>query len=94
MDNELLRFARLSVAVARRVAPGPSRFATSAYAPAALFALLLLRERLRLTYRGLEDLLRLTGQLRRVLGLRAVPATRRYGGSLAITSALICWMRP
>ncbi|WP_256337023.1 hypothetical protein [Belnapia rosea] len=37
-DNELLRFARLAVVVARRVAPAPSRFATPAYAPAALFA--------------------------------------------------------
>ncbi|MBL6079219.1 hypothetical protein JMJ56_14465, partial [Belnapia sp. T18] len=57
MDNELLRFARLAVTVARRVAPTPSRFATPTYTPASLFALLLLRERLRLTYRGLEDLL-------------------------------------
>jgi hypothetical protein len=35
MDNELPRFARLA-AVARRVVPAPSRFATPAYAPAAL----------------------------------------------------------
>ena len=34
---------------------------------------LLLRERPRLTYRGLEDLLRLSGPLRRALGLRGVP---------------------
>jgi hypothetical protein len=73
MDNELLRFARLAAAVARRAARPPSRFARPAYAPAALFAALLLRERLRLTYRGLEDLLRLSGQLRRVFGLRVVP---------------------
>ena len=51
----------------------PGRFAHCAYTPAALFASLLLRERLRLTYRGLEDLLRLSGQLRRVFGLRVVP---------------------
>jgi hypothetical protein len=73
MDNELLRFARLAAAVARRVAPPPSRFATPAYAPAALLAVLLPRERLRLTYRGLEDLLRLSGPPRRVFGLRVVP---------------------
>ena len=73
MDNEPLRFARLAAAVARRVAPAPSRFATPAYAPAALFAALLLRERLRLTYRGLEDLPRLSGQLRRAFGLRVAP---------------------
>ena len=80
MDNELLRFARLAAAVARRAALPPSRFARPAYAPAALFAAPLLRERLRLTYRGLEDLLRLSGQLRRVFGLRVVPdhATVRW----------------
>lgn len=95
MDNELLRFVRLAVTVARRVAPTPSRFATPAYAPASLFALLLLRERLRLTYRGLEDLLRLSGQLRRLLGVRDVPdhATvwrfaRRHAGPDLLDAAL------
>ncbi len=43
-----------------------------AYTPAALLALLLLRERLRPTYRGLEDLFRLSDQLRRVFDLRFV----------------------
>ncbi len=42
------------------MAPQLSRFACPAYAPAVLFAALLLRERLRLSYRGLEDLLRLS----------------------------------
>ena len=73
MDDELFRFARLAVAVARRAALVPSRFARPAYAPAALFAALLLRERLRLNHRGLGDLPRLSGQLRRVFGLRIVP---------------------
>jgi hypothetical protein len=94
MDNELLRFARLAVTVVRCVAPTPSLFATPAYVPAALFALLLLREMLRLTYRGLEDLLRLSGQLRRVLGLRAVPDHATVWGSPAGMPAPICWMRP
>jgi hypothetical protein len=40
------------------VAPAPSRFSTSAYAPAALLDALLLRERLRLTYRGRRALRR------------------------------------
>ena len=65
MDDELFRFARLAVAVARRAALVPSRFARPAYAPAALFAALLLRERLRPTYRGLED--------RSLLWLGAIP---------------------
>jgi Transposase DDE domain/Transposase domain (DUF772) len=73
MDNGLLGFARLAAAVARRVAPAPSRSATPTYAPAVLLAALLLRERLRLTYRDLEDLPRLSGRLRRVFGLRVVP---------------------
>jgi hypothetical protein len=73
MDNQLLRFARLAAAVARRASPAPSRYAHPAYPPAALFAALLLRERLRLTYRGLEDLLGLSSQLRRLLGLRRAP---------------------
>ncbi|HEX8374552.1 MAG TPA: transposase [Geminicoccaceae bacterium] len=73
MDNHLLRFTRLAAAVARRVAPTSSRFAQTTHAPAAMLAALLLRERLRLTYRGLEDLLRLSSPLRRALGLRAVP---------------------
>ncbi len=73
MDNQLLGFTRLAATVARRVAPAPGRFAQPAPAPPAMLAALLLRERLRLTYRGLEDLLRLSGPLRRALGLRDVP---------------------
>ena len=73
MDNHLPRFTRLAAAVARRVAPTSSRFAQTTHAPAAMLAALLLRERLRLTYRGLEDLLRLSSPPRRALGLRAVP---------------------
>ena len=73
MPNELPGFARLAAAVARRVAPAPGRFAHPAYSPAALLAALLLRERLRLACRGLEDPLRLSGQLRRVFDLRVVP---------------------
>ncbi|MBL6081789.1 hypothetical protein JMJ56_27785 [Belnapia sp. T18] len=45
MDNELLRFARLAVAVALYVTLSPSRFATPACALATLFTLLLLWER-------------------------------------------------
>lgn len=64
MDNELRRFIWFSAAVACRVAPTPRRFATPAYAPAALLALLLLRERLRPAYHGPEDLLRLSSHPR------------------------------
>jgi hypothetical protein len=74
MDNELSRFARLAIATARRVAPPRlSRHADPVYHPASLLAALLLREHLRLTYRGVEDLLRLSDRLRRLFGLRIVP---------------------
>jgi hypothetical protein len=74
MDDELLRFARLAIATARRVVPPRlSRHAGPVYHPASLFAALLLREHLRLTYRGTEDLLGLSARLRRLLGLRIVP---------------------
>ena len=67
MDNELRRSIWFFAAVARRVALTPSRFATPAYAPAALLALLFLWERLRPAYHGLEDLLRLSSHPRRVV---------------------------
>lgn len=74
MDNELLRFARLAIATARRIVPlRLSKYADPTYHPASLLAALLLKEHLRLTYRGTEDLLRLSDQLRRLFGLRIVP---------------------
>jgi hypothetical protein len=74
MDNQLLRFARTSMAVARGCVPlRRTRYGHPTYPSTGLFAALLLRERLRLTYRGLEDFLRLSGRLRRLFGLRIVP---------------------
>jgi hypothetical protein len=74
MDNELHRFARLSLAVAHGSLPRRlTKYAHPTYPAAGLFAALLLRERLRLTYRGLEDLLGLSRRLRRMFGLRIVP---------------------
>jgi hypothetical protein len=74
MDNQLLRFARISMAVARGCVPlQRTRYGHPTYPSTGLFAALLLRERLRLTYRGLEDFLRLSGRLRRLFGLRIVP---------------------
>jgi hypothetical protein len=71
MDNQLLRFARVSMTVARGCMPLRwTKYAHPTYPAAGLFAALLLRERLRLTYRGLEDLLGLSGRLRRLFGLR------------------------
>ena len=74
MENHLLCFARLAHAVARRALPVPlSKYARPAYSPSSLFAALLVKEHLRLNYRGLEDLLRISGQLRRLFGFLSVP---------------------
>jgi hypothetical protein len=74
LDNQLLRFARLAMATARRVVPPRlSKYADPVYHPASLLAALLLREHLRLTYRGIEDLYGLSDRLRRLFGLHIVP---------------------
>jgi len=74
MDHELLRFARASMAVARGSVPlRRTKYAHPAYPATGLFAALLLQERLRLTYRGLEDVPGLSRRLRRLPGLRIVP---------------------
>ena len=41
--------------------------------PSSLFAALLVKEHLRLNYRGLEELLRISGQLHRLFGFLSVP---------------------
>ncbi|WP_414653454.1 transposase [Geminicoccus sp.] len=62
------------MAVARGCVPlRRTRYAHPTYPSTGLSAALLLRERLRLTCRGLEDFLRLSGRLRRLSGLRIVP---------------------
>ena len=74
MDNQLLCFARLAITVARRAVPVRlSKYARCAYLPSSLLAALLLKEHLRLKYRALEDLLRLSGRLRRLFGFLCVP---------------------
>src|SRR3712207_6841710 len=74
MESELLRCARPAIATARRVVPPRlSRHADPTYHPASLLAALLLRGHLRLTYRGVEDLLRLSDRLRRTFAFRIVP---------------------
>jgi hypothetical protein len=67
MKNQLSCFARLAHAVAQ---PRCSRASEQVrlsrpYRPSSMFAALLVKEHLRLNYHGLEDLLRLSGQLRR-----------------------------
>jgi hypothetical protein len=74
MDNRLLRFARLALAVAERVAPDrASRFAPRRYRQPQLLACLLAKERLRLDYRTAEELASASDGLRSALGLARVP---------------------
>ena len=92
MDNEPLRFARLAIATARRVVPPRlSPHAGPIYHPASLLAALLLKEHLRPTYRGVEDLLGLTDRLRRRFGLRIVPdhSTLWWFGRRHLTPGLL-----
>jgi Transposase DDE domain len=74
MENRLLRFARLALAVARRAVPDrASRFAPGIFTQPQLFACLLLKEHLRLDYRTTEDLIATADRLRAILALRRAP---------------------
>ena len=74
MDNRLLRFARLALAVAERVVPDrASKFAPRRYRQPQLLACLLLKEQLSLDYRAMEDLLSASDGLRSSLGLARAP---------------------
>jgi|GEM_PF-5720592 Transposase domain (DUF772). len=74
MEYQLLCFARLAHAVARRALPVRlSKNARPAHRPSSLFAALLVKERLRLNCRGLEDLLRISAPLRRLFGFLNAP---------------------
>ena len=59
MDNRLLVFARLALAVAERVVPDrASRFAPRRYRQPQLLACILVKEHLGLDYRTAEELMR------------------------------------
>lgn len=74
MENRLLRFAQLALAVARRVVPDrASRFAPGIFTQPQLLTCLLLKEHLRLNYRTAEDLIATADGLRAILALRRVP---------------------
>ena len=74
MDNRLLRFARLALAVAERVVPDrASRFAPRRYRQPQLLACLLLKEQLGLDYRAAEELISASDGLKSSLGLARAP---------------------
>jgi hypothetical protein len=72
--NQLQAFARLALTVARRVLPAHGhKFAPKTYTQPQLLACLLVKEHLRLDYRGAQDLLELSDGLRAALSLRQAP---------------------
>lgn len=72
--NQLQAFAQLALAVSVRFLPARAhKFAPKTYTQPQLLACLLLKEHLRLDYRGAQDLLELSDGLREVLSLRQVP---------------------
>jgi hypothetical protein len=74
MIKSPLTLARMALSVARESIPAfPSRFSPRRYSQHQLFALLALREFLKVDYRGLEQILKEWAELRAVLGLAKVP---------------------
>ena len=85
MTKSMLKLARAALHTGRRALPlYSSRFSRHDFTQPQLFALLVVRQALRLDYRGLVTLLAEWAELRRALGLRKTPhystlcyATRR-----------------
>ena len=74
MTKSPLALARMALSVARESIPAySSKFSPRRYSQHQLFALLALREFLKVDYRGLEQILREWAELRAVLGLARVP---------------------
>jgi Transposase DDE domain len=72
--NQLQAFAQLALQVAQRVIPKHAhKFAPKTYTQPQLLACLLVKEHLRLDYRGAQDLLELSDGLRSALSLRQAP---------------------
>ena len=72
--NQLQAFAQVALSVAQRVIPEHAhKFAPKTYTQPQLLACLLLKEHLRLDYRGAQDLLELSDGLRSSLSLRHAP---------------------
>jgi hypothetical protein len=74
MTKSPLALARTALATAKiALLPYSSRFSRHDYTQHQLFALLSLREFLKVDYRGLEQILREWVELRNTLGLKKVP---------------------
>jgi hypothetical protein len=74
MTKSPLALARMALSVARESIPAfSSKFSPRRYSQHQPFALLALREFLKVDYRGLEQILKEWAELRAVLGLAKVP---------------------
>ena len=74
MTKSPLALARTALATARiALRPYASKFSRHDYTQHQLFALLTIREFLKVDYRGLEEILRDWAELRGALGLKKVP---------------------
>jgi hypothetical protein len=74
MTKSPLALARTALATAKiALFPYSSKFSRHDYTQHQLFALLVLREFLKVDYRGLEEILRDWAELRDILGLTKVP---------------------
>jgi len=72
--SQLLKFAQLALQVARQhLPPYGSKYSPKKFTQPSLLACLLVKEYLRMDYRGLEDLLASSAELRAALGLESVP---------------------
>jgi hypothetical protein len=68
--SQLLKFAQLALQVARQhLPPYGSKYSPKKFTQPSLWACLLVKEYLRMDYRGLEDLLASSAELRAALGL-------------------------
>jgi hypothetical protein len=74
MTKPPLVVARMALSLARESIPAYSaKFSPRCYTQHQLFALMALREFLKLDYRGLEQILKEWAELRKTLGLATVP---------------------
>lgn len=73
--KSVLAVARRALATGQRtLAPYPHRFAPKKYTQPQLWAILVVRQMLKLDYRGMEQRLREWAELREALQLQAVPS--------------------
>src|SRR4051812_30668130 len=74
MTKSPLKLARMALSVARESIPAySSKFSRKDFTQHQHFALMALREFLRVDYRGLEQILKEWAELRELLGLKKVP---------------------